>query len=40
VEGNGVREHRGLALLVESTQQRLLALLLSPYGLCERKGDL
>lgn len=40
VEENGVREHPGLALLAELTQQRLLALLLSPYGLCERKGGL
>ena len=40
VEGNGVRGHRDVALLGELTQQRLLALLLSPYGLCERKGDL
>jgi len=40
VEGNGAPEHRDLALLGELTQQRLLTLLLSPYGLCERKGGL
>jgi hypothetical protein len=40
VEGNGVRGRQDLALLDGLMQWTLLKLLLSPRGLCERRGDL